>query len=295
VPAPLGHESAVNAAAPCRNCNAGLAGRYCSNCGQIADVHVPSTRELVHEVLEGLTHSDSRIWSTLKSLLFKPGKLTEEFVAGRRAAYLPPFRLYLILSVAFFLVASVSHFKGQPVIIDAGHRTTEADCADGALNIFNLAENPEWNQRLQHACVGVVRDNGTSLVHAGVALMSKAMFVLVPLVAFLHMLMYWWPRYRYAVHLLFFLHLHAFFFFDVTLLALLGDAADKWPSLTPVDNFGSTILFGWMTVYSVVAMRRVFHMGWWLTLAKALVLFTVYVVMLALTLGGVFIYAALQL
>jgi hypothetical protein len=293
----LPHEQklAVNAAAVCRNCGAGLSGRYCNSCGQVADVHVPSTRELMHEVLEGLTHSDSRIWSTLKYLLFKPGKLTQEFVAGRRAAYLPPFRLYLILSVAFFLVASFSDFKGQPVIIDAGRRTTEADCADGALNIFNLAKNPEWKQRLQHACVGIVRDNGTSLLHAGVALMSKAMFVLVPLVAFLHMLMYWWPRYRYAVHLLFFLHLHAFFFFDVALLALLGDAADKWPSLTHVDNFGSTILFSWMVVYSVVAMRRVFHMGWWLTLAKALVLFIVYVVMLGLTVGGVFIYAALQL
>jgi hypothetical protein len=289
------NEAAVNAEAVCRNCDASLTGHYCSNCGQPADVHVPSTRELIHEALEGLTHSDSRIWSTLKYLLFSPGRLTQEFVAGRRASYLPPFRLYLILSVAFFLVASFSHFKQQPVIIDTGHRTTEADCTAGALNIFNLAKDPDWNRRLQHACVGIVRDNGTSLLHAGVALMSKAMFVLVPLVAFLHMLLYWWPRYRYAVHLLFFLHLQAFFFFDVTVLALLGDAADKWPALATLDSVGSAILFWWMVVYSVVAMRRVFRMSWWLTLAKAVVLFAVYVVTLGLTVGGVFIYAALQL
>jgi hypothetical protein len=107
--------------------------------------------------------------------------------------------------------------------------------------------------------------------------------------------MYWWPRYRYAVHLLFFLHLQAFFFFDVTLLALLGDASDKWPALTSLDSVGSKVLFWWMVIYSVVAMRRVFRMGWWLTLAKALVLLAVYVVTLGLTVGGVFIYAALQL
>ena len=287
----------MSAAALCRNCNAGLTGRYCSNCGQIADVHVPSTRELVHEALEGLTHSDSRLWSTLKTLLFKPGKLTQEFIAGRRVAYLPPFRLYLILSVGFFLVASFAHFKSQAIIADAGptHKTTESDCTGGTLNFLGATQNPEWNARLQRACVGIVRDNGTSLLHVGVGLMSKAMFVLVPLVAFVHMLIYWWPRYRYAVHLLFFLHLHAFFFFAATLLALLGDAAEKWPALTHVDSIGSTLLCWWMVAYSVVAMRHVFHMGWLLTLAKALALFLAYIIMLGLTLAGVFFYAALQL
>jgi hypothetical protein len=285
----------MNERAVCRNCGAGLAGRYCSNCGQIADVHVPSTRELIHEALEGLTHSDSRIWSTLKTLLFKPGKLTQEFVAGRRASYLPPFRLYLILSVAFFLVASFSHFTQQPLMVENGHKTTESDCANGSLNILDLNKNPVWNQRLQRACVGIVRDNGASLLHAGIALMSKAMFLLVPLVAFVHMLMYWWPRHRYAVHLLFFLHLHAFFFFDVTLLVLLTYAAERWPAFTHVDNIGSTLLFWWMIVYSVLAMRRVFQMGWWLTFAKALAMFFVYMIMLGLTLGGVFFFAALQL
>jgi hypothetical protein len=288
-------ESAEHAGAVCRNCGAGLSGRFCSNCGQTADVHVPSTRELIHEALEGLTHSDSRIWSTLKSLLFKPGSLTLEFVAGRRAAYLPPFRLYLILSVVFFLVASFSHFQEHPVIIQSGHRATEADCTDSALEVFQLSKNPEWNQRLQRACIGIVRDNGTNLLHTALALMSKAMFVLVPLVAFVHMLMYWWPRYRYAVHLLFFLHLHAFFFFDATLLALLSDAAEKWPVLAPVDDVGSTVLGWWMVGYGAVAMRRVFHMGWWLTLSKAALLFIVYAVMLGLTVGGVFIFAALEL
>jgi hypothetical protein len=105
----------VNSSAVCRHRGARLLGRYCSNCGQTADVHVPSTRELIHEALEGLAHSDSRIWRALGYLLFKPGKLTLEFVAGKRAAGLPPFRLYLILSVAFFLVASFSHFQTQPL------------------------------------------------------------------------------------------------------------------------------------------------------------------------------------
>ena len=58
----------------------------------------------LHQVAtEDLTHADSRLWRTLAALLFKPGHLTREFLAGRRARYLPPVRLYLVLSVLFFL------------------------------------------------------------------------------------------------------------------------------------------------------------------------------------------------
>jgi hypothetical protein len=287
----------MNASGSCRNCGAPLAGRYCSNCGQIADVHVPSTRELLHEVLEGLTHSDSRLWATLKCLCFKPGKLTQEFVAGRRTAYLPPFRLYLIMSVAFFLVASFSHLNGQVVRVDKGdvHQPTESDCTNGTIDLPVFANNPVWQKRFQRACVGVVRDNGNSLLHVGVATMPKAMFIFLPLVAFLHMLMYWWPRHRYAVHLLFFLHLHAFFFAVALLLALSGDAAAEWPSFVNVDGVASGLLFWLMIIYSILAMRRVFQMGWLLTLAKAFTLFFVYVFTLGLTVAIVFIYAALQL
>ena len=49
------------AVAHCKNCGTVLLGRFCSNCSQAAEVHVPSTRELLHDMLEGLTHSDSRL------------------------------------------------------------------------------------------------------------------------------------------------------------------------------------------------------------------------------------------
>jgi Protein of unknown function (DUF3667) len=41
------------------------------------------------------------------ALPFKPGCLTSEFLAGRRMKYLPPFRLYLVLSLPFFLIVTL--------------------------------------------------------------------------------------------------------------------------------------------------------------------------------------------
>src|SRR5580698_11503504 len=116
----------VSAARRCLNCGAALTGRYCANCSQAADVHVPSTRELVHEALEGITHSDSRLWRTLTLLWFKPGRLTQEFIAGRRASFLPPFRLYLILSIIFFLIASVSNTHAKFARFDGKTSIAEA-------------------------------------------------------------------------------------------------------------------------------------------------------------------------
>ena len=107
----LAAEAPAVAPAHCKNCDALLLGRFCVNCSQAANVHVPTTRELLHELLEGITHSDSRLWRTLTTLWFKPGKLTQEFVAGRRVAYLPPFRLYLILSIIFFLTGFIYTYE----------------------------------------------------------------------------------------------------------------------------------------------------------------------------------------
>jgi hypothetical protein len=297
----------ASAVAPvrCKNCDAMLLGRFCANCSQAADVHVPTTRELVHELLEGITHSDSRLWRTLTTLWFKPGKLTQEFVAGRRVAYLPPFRLYLVLSILFFLLASFAHTKVQVITFDeALKRDSSAGAAAPAANritscedanFITFAQHPSWNTRIRHACEGIVRDNGESLLHVVIGTLPKAMFIFLPLIAFLNMLLYWQPRYRYAEQLLFFVHLHAFYFSIAILLLLTNEAVDSWPKLGGVAGLLSTIL-GWtLPVYSLLALRRVFRRSWPGTAFKAVVLFFVYSIVAGLTVAGVFVYAAWQL
>jgi hypothetical protein len=297
-PAPLDTEPAPPAR--CKNCNAVLLGRFCVNCSQAADVHVPSTVELVHEMLEGLTHSDSRLWRTLSLLWFKPGMLTQEFVAGRRVAYLPPFRLYLILSIALLLIASFMHPTGQLVQFDdpaapaaASSSSPFTGCQDA--NFIMFTHDPRWDQRFQHACQEAVRDNGKALWPVAVHTAPKAMFIFLPLIAFLHMLLYWLPRHRYAEHLLFFIHLHAFYFSVAILLVGAILAAGSWPKMSGVSDFLQTILGWWAAIYTLFAMRRVFRRGWPGTLFKAVVLFFVYSIVFAFTFVGVIVYAALQL
>jgi len=89
----------------CLNCGAALRGQYCGNCGQRARGRLISLWELVRDAFGDLFELDSRLWQTLIPLLIRPGRLTHDYLAGRRARYMPPFRMYLVLSLIFFVVA----------------------------------------------------------------------------------------------------------------------------------------------------------------------------------------------
>jgi hypothetical protein len=131
----------------CLNCGEVLRGQHCSHCGQRAKVRVLSLGSLLGDLFKDLTEFDSRIWRTLKPLAFSPGTLTVEFLRGRRTHYSPPFRMYLVLSVAFFLLTSVSASdpgnvlkfnvgdsdNGQPNAVPGGEaRTPPAPGGDAA-------------------------------------------------------------------------------------------------------------------------------------------------------------------
>ena len=96
----------------CQNCGAPLDGEYCARCGQRHEPHVHTLAHFASEAFESVTHADSRLWRTIGYLLVKPGFLSREFFSGRRARYLPPFRLYLVISLLFFVVAGLNgHLK----------------------------------------------------------------------------------------------------------------------------------------------------------------------------------------
>lgn len=89
----------------CLNCGAHMRGQYCGQCGQRGSSRLISLWELVRDAFGDLFEMDSRLWRTIVPLLIRPGLLTHDYLQGRRARYMPPFRMYLVLSLLFFLVA----------------------------------------------------------------------------------------------------------------------------------------------------------------------------------------------
>ena len=96
----------------CYNCETPLLNgeNYCPNCGQENNSKQASTRQLLMDFVDTYLSFDSKLFMTIRPLLFKPGQLTKEYLDGKRAKYVPPIRLLIFLSFFYF---GVSYLIGE--------------------------------------------------------------------------------------------------------------------------------------------------------------------------------------
>ena len=234
----------------CSNCRTPLTGRYCAECGQKRDSGPPTFGHFVGEGIESLTHADSRLWRTLWLLLSKPGFLTKQFFDGKRAYYLPPIRLYIVFSVAFFLLLALSP--------DSKIETGGGDTINVQLDCKTLQYNgpfPDYIKgQLQHACERLnSAGGGEALGQAFLQNVPKAMWVLLPLFAMI-MLVFWWkPKRLYAEHVLFLIHNHSAVF-AVLSINMLVDLA-----LPDVLKGGLAMLIPFYLIWYTWRGMRVFY------------------------------------
>ena len=67
----------------------------------------------MHEIFNGFMSFDAKFWRTIIPLLISPGKVTREYVNGKRNKYSNPFRFYFTVSILFFLVVGLSISKNK--------------------------------------------------------------------------------------------------------------------------------------------------------------------------------------
>lgn len=258
----------------CSNCGASVQGHYCGQCGQRLEHEIHSVWHFTREATEDLTHADSRLWGTIYALLFKPGLLTREFLDGRRVRYLPPLRLYLVLSVLFFLVLGSGYHNPRVVALKTNGGVPTAEIVPPADYAAKPGESPEQRAdrlcKIEYdgparsfllplftkGCRNSVLDNGHTIYESLMHNLPRAMFIFLPALALVMKLMYWRPRRYYVEHLLFFVHNHAFAFvlFGVfaLLTRLLPAALEDWLTL---------IVWLYLPYYLFVSMRRVYGQG----------------------------------
>ncbi len=111
----------------CLNCNENFpaSSNFCPNCGQSKTSSIISFKELVADFLSSLISFDAKVFTTIPKLLFQPGKLTKEYIDGKRTSQLSPFRLYLFLSVVLILLIS-SVLKNNDQIFQINANETSA-------------------------------------------------------------------------------------------------------------------------------------------------------------------------
>ena len=265
----------------CPACSSEATGNYCANCGQRTGPRVLSVATLVTGLLKEQLDLDAKLPRTLRFLFFKPGFLTREYLAGRISPYVAPFRLYLWISVLFFLVVAL---RTDPQPMTASDRavmdsirvavrdSTNARLARGetpprryGINLDpgdpNWAENAQvefGNERLNRAIKARLltledlppQEAIRRLIGNLIEDTPKVLFLLLPLCALLLKLVYVRSGKYYVEHFVFALHSHAFAF-GVFILMWLSTTL-KWVSVGVL--YGALVAFGMFAALAGAAL-----------------------------------------
>lgn len=290
----------------CQNCSAPLTGPYCAQCGQHDVDYHRSFHHLAHDLLENLFHFEGKFFASVAWLLARPGRLTNDFIAGRRVSQLNPLRFYLFVSVLFFLglsllnhghILDIDRREIDHLSIEARDNTAAAD-QRAAAEKTPPAKAPAAPAKKPAGKLTIDRDNDlgrrisdkfmsgalqpSEVVDALDHRVPTLFFLGVPLFALFLKLAYWRQRRYYIEHLIFSLHLHTWGF----LVAMVGGGYLRLAGFGPgwLGTGAAWALGLWAVWYLLASFRAVYGQGWGRTTLK----FT----LLALTHAFVLILAA---
>lgn len=265
----------------CLNCGADLHGAFCAACGQRAVPSNPSVSELAGDAWHELSGYDGRVAATFRAVLH-PGRLTREYLQGRRARYLSPVRLYLIASVVYFIAAAAApeSTSGLRVWNDNGNVPLTAE--DRAALDADLAGRA-WPVRV---LLRSVAEDPAAFRARVFTILPRVFFAMLPAFAGVFWLFY--RRMRFPAVLVFAAHLHAFAF-----LALTISETAKLTEVPAVMAPIALIVLATVATYALRAQRAVFGGGWVMTLAKAAAIAVLYVIAAVPALAIALIWASM--
>lgn len=224
--------------------------------------------------------------------LLEPGKLTEDYLAGRRARYVTPVRTYLAMSLLFFLTVSfpVPDATTADVYVDGqligdrearpkersqfGFQTVDPTSAVGRkMEEWLGSPSQRWRQMSpQELLDGFFNGVERSL--------PRTLILFVPFLALVLKLLYIRTGRLYYDHLIFSLHFQSFLFLALIAAGLLNAIALRWLISAHWAYLACFALLA--PAYLFAALKRAYNQGGVLTLVKALLLGLIYVVLTVL-------------
>ena len=229
---------------PCRSCGEPEIGNYCGNCGQPRPRPDDfSLRRLLADAWAEISDTDSRLWRSVLGLPV-PGRLTRAWLDHEWSRYLPPFRLYLIASGVYFLLAwEVTHQLGAEMLRSAPAGTV-------APQMMALYSDPAAVERVSDLT----------------ALMK--FLCVIPMGLWLALL-HWGNRRPTGEHMVFSLH---FTTMDFALFSLLAPLVAFSPDGIKVMVFSVSTQLAVlpMALWAIIAVRRVYGRSWLSSIVRGL-------------------------
>ncbi len=285
--------------ASCPNCEFKFTetDNYCPNCGQENHTHKVPLKHYMVELLEAVFHFDTKIFVTLRDLLFKPGEITNNYNQNKRARYVPPMRVYIFVSFVFFVLLSMSNSQ----LVTKPNVSSDNDSVKLEFNAsIGAAEDTSGNYLLKeirntngedehlfdeyfkvrkkeiswynHNIYKNMVKRKAGIFHTEEFLhklyknISWLMFFLMPVFAFYLRLLYLRRKQYYSEHLIFSIHYHSVIFIVLTFWTL--QSMLKWQL--------GIYFFLLILAYLILSIRKVYLQSWIRTVIKSLVLLITY-------------------
>ncbi|GEM_PF-518218 len=127
----------------CLNCKQPISDNdnFCSNCGQVNDELPLSIKQFISEFFSGFFSFDTRFFNTFMPLLFKPGRVSKDYIEGKRRRYVNPFQLYLHVTIVFFLLQGLLSVLDEYKISGTFLKNDTKISSDSIINQANKTLN----------------------------------------------------------------------------------------------------------------------------------------------------------
>jgi hypothetical protein len=280
----------------CSNCGFVFAGirNYCPRCGQKNKQLTAPLKYLLEEVLESTLHLDSKSFRTISSLLIRPGHLSVEFNSGRRAKYVAPIRIYVLLSFIFFLLFGLLT-GGPSADVDEGQASPKKGLGlSFTIRQISSRELVGLSKEQVDALMvkrGVPATIGYKFVfhqmhkvanrsasaaefsHLLIKNISYMMFILMPVFGAWIYVFHWRKQKYFIESLVTSIHFHSYLFLMLTILMLISVPIKNEIPLLAMPVLGA--------VYLYLMFRRVFQQSVWLILLKMICIGLLYILSFA--------------
>jgi len=279
----------------CVNCDSKLRDdeKFCHNCGQKTDEPNLKFKHFISDLMSASFNLDSKIFLSLKLLLFKPAVLTKEFLGGKRTKYITPIRLYLVISLVYFFLVSinVSSNENEAIVADEAIATdsvtqVEANKHDDLidLNIEDSETMSSFDLFVKQKVNALNSDIGyLKFMENMKSAISTGMFVLLPAIAFIFFLLFYRNSY-YIQHLVFTLHLQSIIFIIASVFIILEYMVDTSWFFTVEVTIMLSYTFIWVKKFYEISVRK--------TIWKLSLFYTMLFVLLLFHIVVLFIYSA---
>lgn len=275
----------------CKNCDFHCSGEYCSHCGQKIKFHVnPTLHDVVHDTIHEFLHLDGKIFQTLWALFRYPGKLTQEYLAGRRVSYITPLRLYLTLSLIYFLIPNLD-VKTQSIHVPENVKQGSGAVKDDQSSQLDITTGTfidphlkEWGAVFRRGAKKLEGDS-KEFKKLYSSLLAKSLFFLMPLFAFILKITYWRRKQRYPQYLYFAVHYHSALFGGLIICTVIDYIYDE------------TILWWmlWSWLYLVLSFKRIWGDSTKRAVQRSMITVFVYGIIFAITMGFSALYSVYKL